>query len=336
MFPKVSIIIPVFNVEPYIQDCLNSVIRQDYQGEIECIIVNDCTPDGSMDVVDKFLKNYSGNISFRLVNLDRNRGLSYARNIGLEHTTGKYVYFLDSDDEITSDCLSILTAPLLTSSYNMVLADYSLVGTDSMKKQLFLEEGSYFNREIAISKIKGLWYPMAVNKLYDVTFLRNNSLTFCNGLIHEDELWSVEIACLAQSMYVIRSSTYIYKVRDGSITTANLETKRERMHNAFFTMLASFYLFMSQHSLTSDYYANTFLQILFNYVIRFSPDISSFYKSYMKCRSIIPAGFKYLFLNQFSLRKQIRDFHFIFPPVLGYYIYKYLNIKLYNALDKRE
>ena len=95
---SVSIIIPVYNVEQYIESCLLSVINQNYKGDIECVIVNDCTPDQSMVVVHKILSDYDGNILFKIVDHKENRGLSASRNSGVRVATGDYLYFLDSDD----------------------------------------------------------------------------------------------------------------------------------------------------------------------------------------------------------------------------------------------
>ena len=105
---KITIVIPVYNVAPYIKDCLASVMKQTYKGEIECLLIDDCGTDNSMGVVSQVLKDYSGKIDFRIYRHKYNRGLSAARNTGIEHATGEYIYFLDSDDEITSDCMEKL------------------------------------------------------------------------------------------------------------------------------------------------------------------------------------------------------------------------------------
>ena len=90
---NVSIIIPVYNVEQYIESCLYSVINQTYKGTLECIIVNDCTPDQSMEVVNRLLSVYQGNILFKIINHQENKGLSAARNSGVKIAKGDYLYF---------------------------------------------------------------------------------------------------------------------------------------------------------------------------------------------------------------------------------------------------
>ena len=109
---KITIVVPVYNVEPYIEDCLKSVAEQTYKGDIECIIVDDCTPDGSCAIIEHFINEYNGSIDFKLLHHTKNRGLSAARNTGIGAATGEYIYFLDSDDEITPECIELLTKPL--------------------------------------------------------------------------------------------------------------------------------------------------------------------------------------------------------------------------------
>ena len=95
----VSIIIPVYKVENWIEGCLLSVCNQTYEN-IECIIVNDATPDKSMDIVESILKNYTGSIRFKIITHELNRGLSAARNFCVKAATGDYLIFLDSDDKL--------------------------------------------------------------------------------------------------------------------------------------------------------------------------------------------------------------------------------------------
>ena len=105
----VSIIIPIYNVEKYVAECLNSVISQTYDhSKIECIIVDDCTPDLSMVIVDEIIGKYNGEIVFNIIRHEHNQGLSAARNTGIEAATGDYLYFIDSDDYIYPKSLELL------------------------------------------------------------------------------------------------------------------------------------------------------------------------------------------------------------------------------------
>ena len=90
---SISIIIPIYNVEPYVEKCIKSVISQTYNGTIECIMVDDCSSDNSMAIVDKVITDYDGPILFKIIHHDRNRGLSAARNSGIEVATSDYLFF---------------------------------------------------------------------------------------------------------------------------------------------------------------------------------------------------------------------------------------------------
>ena len=105
----VSIIIPVFRISGYIQRCIESVINQTYK-DIECIIVDDGTQDDSIEKCEKLIKEYKGPIIFKIIHHEVNRGLSAARNTGTDAATGKYLYYLDSDDYISSNCIEKLVS----------------------------------------------------------------------------------------------------------------------------------------------------------------------------------------------------------------------------------
>ena len=102
----ISIIIPIYKVEPYIVRCIDSVLNQTYR-ELEVILVDDCSPDKSMTMARDYIEqsSLSKDLQFIYLRHEKNKGLSAARNTGINSATGKYVFFLDSDDEITPDCL---------------------------------------------------------------------------------------------------------------------------------------------------------------------------------------------------------------------------------------
>lgn len=110
--PSISIVIPVYNVESYVEACIKSVMSQTYDGEMECIMVDDCGTDDSMVKVESVISDYLGPITFRIFHHTHNRGLSAARNTGMDAATGDYLFFIDSDDEITSDCIETLVTPV--------------------------------------------------------------------------------------------------------------------------------------------------------------------------------------------------------------------------------
>ena len=217
---SVSIIIPVYNVEQYIESCLLSVINQNYKGDIECVIVNDCTPDQSMVVVHKILSDYDGNILFKIVDHKENRGLSASRNSGVRVATGDYLYFLDSDDILAKNAIALLADLALKDLPDVVMGDFELIGSNQNIPQLKTTI-THFNiqKDIFNAFISYELYEMAWNKLVKRQFFYRHELWFCEGLIHEDSLWSFLLFYYCASLRICVQKTYGYRIRENSIMT---------------------------------------------------------------------------------------------------------------------
>lgn len=213
MSPKVSIIIPVYNVEPYIEECLQSVMRQTYSGMIECILVDDCGTDNSIEVAERLIKVYDGPIEFKVLHHEHNRGVSAARNTGIDAACGEYVFFLDSDDWISDDCIERLAQPLGFEQYDFVMGDYNRQGEDS---HVPCQEGKYHKNGLKSTDRSGI--PVVWNRLFRKSFLVDNHLSFEAGKVYEDAIFSFDLACVDRKYYVVKAVTYYYRKREGSIT----------------------------------------------------------------------------------------------------------------------
>lgn len=214
----VSVIIPIYNVASFIERCLDSVRAQDY-ADIETILIDDCGTDDSMEKVRHY-QSLHPDFSCRIISHERNRGLSAARNTGLFHATGDYVYFLDSDDYIPYSGIRNLVEVLENKHYDLVLGDYDLRGDKQGNSDFHMPEGEWIgNDTILKAYADGKWYVMAWNKLCRKDFLTENRLYFEEGLLHEDVIWTFRVACKAQSLYAVPHITYHYYVRKASIMT---------------------------------------------------------------------------------------------------------------------
>lgn len=311
---KISIVIPIYNVAPYVEECIQSVMNQTWKGKLECILVDDCGTDDSMKVATEKLKGYNGKIDFKVICHERNRGLSAARNSGIDAVTGDYVYFLDSDDEITADCIEQLAKPLEKSRYDFVVADYTIVGSDMSKAPLLLKDGTTLNgREVLRAYRKSEWYMLSVNKLYQVAFLNQYNLRFFEGIIHEDELWSFQIACLAQSLYSVGYVTYIYKIRKGSIT---VNQNHERRCFCINVILKEMCVFSSLHQMSHNKEVHNLIQnfqmITLNSIHSEAPDLLQSF--YLEQRHGMNTKWLHCFLlNSINIRRQLRDLHLLLP-----------------------
>lgn len=228
---KVSIIVPVYNVEKYIQRCLESVASQSYN-DIECIIVNDCTPDASCDIAKDFIQNYEGPISFSLIEHDHNQGLSAARNTGIKKSTGDYIFFLDSDDTLPVNAISDLvtvaeqnSCPEIVMGYTQgVDANGNSVEVASRQSQVTSYES---NDELFHAYLSGNYYVIACNKLIRRDIFDKHKTFFREGITHEDVMWSFEVSTYVQRVIACDKVTYLYYLGDtNSISRSRLSEKR--------------------------------------------------------------------------------------------------------------
>lgn len=309
---KISIIVPVYNVAPYIAACLQSVMQQTCQDALECILVDDCGTDNSMEVVGEMLQSYEGPIGFKVVHHTQNRGLSAARNTGMAEATGDYVYFLDSDDEIAPDCIQRLATPLQQEAFDMVVGECRIEGGSIPGVALRLPGGTILRgKEILHAYRLQQWYMMSVNKLYRLDFLRHNALQFKEGILHEDELWSFQLACLAQSMTIISAETYIYKLRQGSITEHTLSPRHISSLNTILTEMSSF---AQTHALTSDSDVHNIIRNFQLAVLHRASHLQVYRQQRLQMHS---SWLNCLSLNGTDIKKQLRDLHLALPIPLA-------------------
>lgn len=179
-----------------------------------------------MQIVEEYVLNHPRREAVRIIHHDKNLGLSAARNTGLEQAYGEYVYFMDSDDEITEDCIENLYQAISDSGADWVMGNIELQGASSQHIKKVLER-QIEGEEIFLSYLNQEWLEAACNKLLRRTFLIENELTFVSGLLHEDVLWSYHLAKVSKKVKFIQNKGYIYKVREGSITSTKVKKRVE-------------------------------------------------------------------------------------------------------------
>lgn len=193
---KITIIVPVYNVEKYILRCLTSIVEQNViNTKLECIIVNDCSPDNSMLLVNDFLRDYVGSIQFLIVSHDKNYGLSAARNTGLANATGDYVFYIDSDDWLLPNTLQSLIDELYKNQFvDIVIGNYISKKNNSLffptsTESILLQGSDVILKELFKEKINiNAW-----NKLIRRDILISNNIYFIDGILFEDVPWSYDV-----------------------------------------------------------------------------------------------------------------------------------------------
>ena len=229
--PLISVIVPVYNVEKYLAQCLDSLINQTYK-ELEIICVNDGSPDNSLAILEKYAKK---DARIQIISIE-NSGLSAARNIGFKHATGKYVSFIDSDDwcdlnmmgklfslieDIDTDFVTCAVAIFNDSKQQTVSNHYyalNMYPDEWQEKKLGRNELGFFNVPV-----------IACNKFYKRSYLLENNLLFIEGIYCEDNFFFTDTFFSMKSFGFIKDRLYYYRTnRAGSITSNINDTQNVR------------------------------------------------------------------------------------------------------------
>lgn len=243
---KISIIIPVYNVEQYVRQCLESVISQTIDHSLlECIIVNDCTPDKSMEIANEIVDKYNNNVYkrgggmiFKLLSHEKNKGLSASRNTGMKHATGEFIYFVDSDDYLYPDSLKILL------NYHQQEPEADLIMGNHYDE---LNTTTYYKiKNAKIIRNKNLLFLgktkkiSAWNSLVSRKVLVDNNIEFVDGIYFEDNVFNYQLIPVIKCAVVAPETTYFYRKNPQGIMLAAPKEKVEKVVNDYLLILALF------------------------------------------------------------------------------------------------
>lgn len=204
MDKKISVIIPVYNVEKYLARCLNSIIKNTYKN-IEIILVNDGSKDKSQEIIDKY-KNKYGNII--KAKEQENKGPAEARNVGIEMASGEYLMFIDSDDFIKEDYIENYVKTLKEADYDLVAGGYHKWIDGKITYTIALQDEPW-----AKFMIMGPY-----TKLYKKSFLQENNIKFVKVNIGEDIYFNLQVNALAKKVKIIDYVGYYWYTNNESIS----------------------------------------------------------------------------------------------------------------------
>lgn len=331
---KISVIIPVYNVAKYIERCLLSVLNQEWS-DIEVILVDDCTPDNSMEIVEKVTEIHPRGNVVKLLRHETNKGQSAARNTAIRVANGDYFYFLDSDDYLPLGSLSTLVKYALTEDYDFILGNYEITGISRALPFLKMKTGPLLeNEDILSAYARDLWPRTVWNMLIRKSFLLSEKLYFEEGIIHEDDLWTFQLACKAHSAYFVDKVTYYYYTHFHS-TTGNPSLWNLECRVRIIGLMYDFIL--SSKSLQRNRWAYiTFEETkakYFDQIIYFTKDKAfqcqcykafreNSYVSYIQSLALFRPGLFIVF----------RNLHYLFPLKLGYLYFKQVVLLSYYYL----
>lgn len=215
---KISFIIPVYNTENYLSECIESILSQNLSNNYEIILVDDGSTDKSNHICDKFSKDYSFIKTFH----QKNGGASSARNLGLQMASGEYVYFVDSDDFLIEDSnlelmISNLDADILQFKMNYYYEkDDKYVHCRDLKNYFYINNKYEYLKEMISMNTLSI---SPCDKIIKRSILVENKIYFEEGIVGEDIDWSLKLYLYANNIRVVNKAVYSYRQnRQGSVT----------------------------------------------------------------------------------------------------------------------
>jgi len=222
MKPKVSVIVPVYNIEAYIGECLNSIVTQTFKN-IEIILID----DGSTDLSSKIIKDFAQKDNRIIIHSQSNQGVSAARNAGISLASGEYILFVDGDDLIVENAIEMIYKYAIATKVEIVIGNALFCYEDGRQVAVFprTQELNMYKAsgDICIMKLMEInAYPPLVYLFFiKRKFILRNKLYFKQNIIHEDELWCIQALFYAKHVFLIDFYYYMYRQREGSIMNSN-------------------------------------------------------------------------------------------------------------------
>lgn len=236
--PKVSIIVPVYNVEDYLEKCLDSLVHQSLQ-DIEIIVVNDSTPDNSQMIIDRYVEQYPHLIKSYI---KPNGGIADTRNFGLSKVTGEYFGFVDSDDYVELNMFELMYEEAIKQDADLVSCDFYWEYSDKLVKA---SDGPFKdNREYMVEMIATLW-----TKIYKTSWFKSLNLSFPKGLRYEDSSLLIRLAPHICRLGFVDLPLVHYVQRGGSITHTHNHKVRDMLE-----VFTGIYDYFEQHEFIESYH----------------------------------------------------------------------------------
>ncbi len=210
-----SFIVPTYNVDEFLAECLESLIKQDLSYDLyEIIVINDGSTDQSLNVAERYAKQ---NSNIKIVS-QTNKGLSMTRNRGIEEASGKYIWFIDSDDYITENCLQKIIGKIEQNDFPDMVAVSRLKFLSNQKREKYIENSpdGISGKEFLYKRI---YQATAQCYLFKKEFLTNHNLLFKSGIYHEDAEFTQRALFYANKIVFVSDIIYFHRHREKSITT---------------------------------------------------------------------------------------------------------------------
>lgn len=257
-----SIIIPVYNVEAYVEKSIRSCETQDIpKSDYEIVVINDGSKDNSLDVVDRVAEEFTNIRVFS----QPNAGLSAARNKGMHEAKGDYYMFVDSDDWIAENCLGMLVAKLRNERPDaLAICAANVVNGENLRRQSYPDETPIPGRDLLVRGVS----PCAPFSIWSADFFKKYNLTFFEGIFHEDSELTPRAYYFAEKVSFTNEIIYYVRQNPNSITRSVNPKKSFDLVNVVCTHLAHFATFVDAryryifHDMVSMYLNNALFNIV--------------------------------------------------------------------------
>lgn len=225
MNPLITISIPVYNVEKYVEKSLSSALNQTYDN-LEILVIDDKGTDNSMDVVRSIIARHPRGNVVKIIDHGINQGTGATKNSAIDNANGKYIFFMDSDDYISLDCIEKLYSRIYETNAEIVVGSYDCFDYQqhfskgkSLKEFIYCNINAYF-RFLKMPEC----YIQTWNKLYNLDFLRRNKIRCIPSNTYEDIYFSFQLLAVTNSVATIADITYHYRLDNSNSVTASLRT----------------------------------------------------------------------------------------------------------------
>lgn len=303
--PKISVIIPVYNVAAYLEECLDSLLSQPFE-DIEIICIDDASTDNSYSILCGYAKNDS---RIKVLHNPKNIGLGASRNLGIEFAKGKYIHFVDSDDYVNKNIYTLTFE--LAEKYSLDIVNFSYYlfpakGNAILQKYDDEIVGKVVNyKEINLIPVS----PAVWRRLYRRDFLFKNNIRFSSIKLFEDVSFFIKCFVVASRMYFINTPLYVYRIRHNS-----LYSERYKFYEYYFKMfddVEEFAVTLDDYESKSIVYNYVFNHIIYAYIdlierdfilaLRYYPKYKKLIRHYQNYLNSVVNGFNKLVATNVSL-----------------------------------
>jgi len=329
----VSVIMPVYNAENYLERSINSVINQTYK-DIELICIDDCSTDHSYQLCKKMQEKYD----LKLLKNKKNMGQEYTRNLGLSEVNGKYFTFLDSDDIIDKNTIERLVKIAEKNQTDIVIAGFSkVINGCEYQRKTELSEGLYSKKEIFDNILEKIPFDVIScigSKLYNTKFIRENKILFDKKYKYNEDMgYALTALNVAKKIYYMETPFYKYEIQNaGTVMSSyrkNMYISIKKVWLLMKVILSDLNIFESK----KDIYYNNIMQLMINSLLNEAK--FSNYSNFKKVTKIIVSDED--FKNVYNIKvKNIKHKAILILLKYRLFIICYLVMKIFKVKKRSE